>query len=295
VDSKIISDFITIFLGITVEALPFLVLGVTVSVIVSLFVNTDKILAMIPKNRFLSFPIISLFGIFMPVCECGNVPVARRLLLSKFSVAQTITFLIAAPILNPITFLSTFEAFNFDREVVIWRMAGAYFIAVFVGILISLASKQNSFLTSKFEKKILTCEHDHNQDNVSEGLSIFRSEFLTSFKLLIFGAMIAAVTQTFIPRPIIESIGSSPVLSIVAMMVLAFVVSICSNIDAFFALAYVNTFTTGSIVAFLIFGPMIDIKLLTMLKDVFTVKFLAMLTIIIAQLSFIIGLVVNII
>lgn len=289
-----LQDLITIFLGITVEAFPFLIIGVCFSVLVELFIKSEWILKIVPKNRFISHPLIAVIGVFMPVCECGNVPVARRFLMHKFTVSQTITFLLAAPIINPITFISTLEAFNFDKSVAIYRVVAAYVIAVFVGILISFKKNQEEFLTESMVHEIDICEHDHSHEGKFEkGLEVFKNEFFTTAKLLMIGALIAALTQTLLPRSVIESVGSSPTLSILAMIILAFIVSICSNIDAFFALAYVNTFTLGSLITFLVFGPMIDMKILTMLKSTFKTKLLIFLTVIVALLSALAGLLFN--
>ena len=112
-------------------------------------------------------------------------------------------------------------------------------------------------------------------------------------KVLCLGAVIAGLTQVFVPRDVLTSLGAHPVYSILAMLALAFVVSICSNVDAFFALAYASTFTTGSIVAFLVFGPMVDIKMLAMMRTTYNTQLLAALTAIVALCSIFIGLVVN--
>jgi uncharacterized membrane protein YraQ (UPF0718 family) len=291
--ANIVNDFFTILLGITVEALPFVVLGVIVSVIVELYVTPEWILARIPKNKFLSHPIISLLGIVMPVCECGNVPVVRRFMLHGFSMSQATTFLLAAPIVNPITFFSTWEAFGFDKSVAIIRLVSAFLIANIIGLIFSYSKDQDKFLTDQFKHEI-ACAHDHDQDSkLDRALRTFREEFVNTTKLLIFGAAVAAFTQTVIPRSIIESIGASPFLSVVAMIVLAFVVSICANVDAFFALAYAGTFTKGSLLAFMIFGPMIDIKMLSMLKNTYTPKALAIITILVTLMSVLVGVVIN--
>ena len=112
-------------------------------------------------------------------------------------------------------------------------------------------------------------------------------------KVLCLGAVIAGLTQVFVPRDVLTSLGGHPVFSILAMIGLAFIVSICANVDAFFALAYANTFTTGSIVAFLVFGPMVDIKMLVLMRTTYKVRLLAVITLVVALSSILIGLVVN--
>lgn len=290
-----LQEFITLFLSVVVEAFPFVILGVIISVLVALFVSEKFFHRIIPKNRFLSHIVISLLGFLMPVCECGNVPVARRLISKKFSVSHAVTFLLAAPILNPITIWSTYEAFGSDISIVLIRIGAAFFVANFIGILISFKRDQNSLLTEKFYKEVCEIqEHEgHNHSKIQEGLEIFRNEFLEVMKLLVLGAAFAAISQVFIPREIIASIGQSPFLSIIAMILFAFIISICSNVDAFVALPYASTFTLGSIVSFLVFGPMIDMKILTMLRSSFKLKLLIFITVFVTLFSILIGLIVN--
>lgn len=288
-----VSDFVTIFMGIVVEAFPFVVIGVLVSVLFGLFVKEDLLYKLLPKNRILSHMVLSLTGVLMPVCECGNVPVVRRFLQKKLNVSHAVTFLLAAPILNPITLWSTAEAFNYDRSVLLIRGVGAFLIANMVGLVLSFTKDQKKYLKEEFYHEFCSHDHAHNKNRVEEGLQIFQSEFIQVMKMMIFGASVAAASQVFIPREVIVSIGTSPVLSIVAMIVLAFIVSICANVDAFFALSYANTFTMGALLSFLLFGPMVDIKILSMLKTTFTNKLLIQMSAMVALSSFLVGLLVN--
>src|SRR5215217_6128802 len=308
-----LQDFTTLALSIVVEALPFVILGALVSVIVRLFAPTQRILRLLPKRPLLRRLSISLFGTFMPVCECGNVPVARGLVIRGLSVAESTTFLLAAPIINPVTLLATSQAFRLDPSIVWIRMAGGLLIANLVGGLIALYKDQMELVSKGFYNTL--CEvgaadelhdhehHDHDHDHHyasnrwwdrwQEGILIFRDEVSLMLKVLCLGALIAGATQVFVPRDVLTSLGSDPFLSILAMIALAFIISICANVDAFFALAYSNTFTVGSIVAFLVFGPMIDIKMLTMMRTTYKVRLLAVITLVVTLTSILIGLVVN--
>ena len=307
-----LQDLITLALSIVVEALPFVILGALVSVIVRLFAPTQRILQLLPKRPLLRRLSISLFGTFMPVCECGNVPVARGLVIRGLSVSESTTFLLAAPIINPVTLLATSQAFRLDPSIVWVRMAGALLIANLVGGLISLYKDQRELLSKGFYNTLCEVEaadeHHHHDDHEhdhhhhasnrwrarwQEGIGIFRDEVSLMLKVLCLGAVIAGATQVFVPREVLTSLGGDPFLSILAMIALAFIVSICANVDAFFALAYSNTFTAGSIVAFLVFGPMIDIKMLTMMRTTYKVRLLAVITLLVTLSSILIGLVVN--
>ena len=309
-----IQDFITLALSIVVEALPFVVLGALVSAIIRLFGATQRLMHLLPKRPLLRRLSISLLGTFMPVCECGNVPVARGLVIRGMSVSESMTFLLAAPILNPVTLLATSQAFRLDPSIVWIRMAGALLIANLVGGLIALHKNQMELVTKGFYNTLCEVEvaddHGHQHDHGShddhhhhgpagrasrlqEGIVVFRDEVSLMLKMLCLGAVIAGLTQVFVPREVLTTLGSHPVLSILAMIALAFVISICSNVDAFFALAYSSTFTVGSIVAFLVFGPMIDIKMLALMRTTYKTRLLAVVTLVVTLSSILIGLVVN--
>jgi uncharacterized protein len=238
------------------------------------------------------------------VCECGNIPVVRKLMQKGFGVSQSITFLLAAPIVNPVVWITTAEAFNLDRNIAWLRLGLGLVIAVSIGLLFSLKKDPaKSWLTPNFAT---SCEHhSHNHDSHNHALShthphnhqskmdrafqIFHLEAFEVTKMLLFGALLAASIQSFIPRQSIIAIGQNPVLSVICMLFLAFVVSMCSNVDAFFALSLSSTFTLGAIMTFLVFGPMIDIKVLAMIRQTFKPSFIFQLVLIVALFSLIAG------
>src|SRR5579872_6269940 len=143
-------NFITLFLSLIIESFPFVVLGVFVSVLIALFVSESFIAKIIPKNKFLSNFILSFLGIFLPVCQCGNIPVARRLLLQKLAPSQAMVFLLAAPIVNPITFITTWQAFPQNHDLAIIRLALGVLIANLVGFILQRSKDQNKYLTKEF-------------------------------------------------------------------------------------------------------------------------------------------------
>jgi uncharacterized membrane protein YraQ (UPF0718 family) len=296
-----LQDFVTLALSIVVEALPFVILGALVSVAIRLFAPTERIIRRLPRRPLFRRLSISLLGTFMPVCECGNVPVARGLVIRGLTVAESTTFLLAAPIINPVTILATASAFSLDPWIVVYRVAGALLIANLVGGLISLYKDQTELVSKGFYNTLCEAragnDHHHNHHHASgrwqEGVAVFRDEVSLMLKVLCLGAVIAGLTQVFVPRDVLTSLGGDPFLSILAMIALAFIVSICANVDAFFALAYSNTFTAGSIVAFLVFGPMVDIKMLAMMRTTYKVRLLAVITLVVALSSILIGLAVN--
>jgi uncharacterized protein len=298
-----LSDFAMIFIGLLVESMPFVVLGVTVSTLVAKYVKTSLILKVKSKNNLLSHVQTMFIGMFLPVCECGNIPLAKRLPIMGFKPSEVVTFMLAAPIFNPLVLITTLVAFNLDPNIGIIRIVAGGLIALMVGLIFSMHPQQDTLLVSsnKISKKSFSFE---DSINIEESGSImpshsgflvdnFREEFINIFKMLVIGCFLAAAFQILIPRDTISTFVNSPSLSVIALMVLAFVISICSSVDAFFALSLASTFNLGSILAFLLFGPMIDIKSLMMLKTIFEVKTLITLTVLVALFCLITGLGVN--
>lgn len=290
---KELQDFVTFAASILIESLPFVLLGIFLSVAVQIWLPAKLLSKWLPANGIVRRLSISCFGIFLPVCECGNLPLARGLVARGFTPAESLTFLLAAPVLNPITLITTQQAFPGDIRILIARALGVLFIANFIGWLFSKHPRQQSMLTPAFAA---TCQHTDTHEHhgkPTRSLRLFSKELRILLPALFVGALIAGAIQILVPREVLLSIGTNPVLSILVMMTLAFVVAICSNVDAFFALAFSNTFSVGSIVAFLVFGPMIDIKMLSLMRTTYTTKILVQVTLLVALLSLALGLGVN--
>ncbi len=286
-----LQDFLTFLISIVVEALPFVVLGIMVSVAVQVWLPEGWLLRRLPKCRWARQVTISLLGVFVPVCECGNVPLARGLLVQGLSASESLVFLLAAPVLNPVTIITTQQAFANDPVVLAGRMAGGFVIANVVG-WVFMRRRRDELLQPNFIKTCQISRHIHERRWV-RSLELFRYEASHMLPALLFGAAVAALVQVAVPREILLTLGSNPAWSIAAMLVLAFVISICSNVDAFFALAFKDTFTAGSLVSFLVFGPMIDIKLLSLMRTTYQPKVLMQVSLLVLLMSAAIGLGVN--
>ncbi|MBI4631486.1 MAG: permease [Chloroflexi bacterium] len=264
-----LSTFTTIFLGIFIEAAPFLLLGTLASGFVEVFFDKDSLTRIIPRNRVGGAIVGSLLGLFFPVCECGVVPLTRRLMKKGMPLSVGVTFLMAAPAFNPIVIASTAAAFGVGR-VLFLRMILTAIIAIITGLVFSMQKNPQELLLP-LEMDI----HEETQivaplmERVRQALIIAVDEFFEMGRYLIFGIVIAAGMQTLVPQAWMLSVASGPVISVLALMALAIVLSICSTVDAFIALSFVGTFTTGSILAFLVFGPMVDIKSAIMFMGVF--------------------------
>ena len=287
-------DGLTLAISVLIESLPFVTLGVVLSIVVQVWVPPGVMERWLPRRAWARRAVVSLFGMFIPVCECGNVPFARGLLMRGFSTADTLTFLIAAPIVNPIVIITTHQAFGWSDGILIARLVGGYLIANLIGWLYSRHPDPDGLLTDRFRE---TCElvvHEPG-GRWRRTLAQFVIELRAVMPALVIGSALAGAVQVLVPREALLAIGSNPALSIVAMMALAMVVSICSNVDAFFALSFASTFTPGAIVAFLLVGPLVDIKMLTLMRTTFTTRTLAGIVVVVLLSAFAIGTVVNLV
>ncbi|MEK7153347.1 MAG: permease [Patescibacteria group bacterium] len=287
-----LQDLLTLTFSIIIESMPFVLLGIFLAVIIRIWVPAKALQSWLPKYGILRRLYISLMGVLLPVCECGNLPLARGLIARGFTPAESLTFLLAAPILNPITLITTHQAFGGDIHILLARAFGALLIANLIGWLFSKHRRPEKMLTQQF---LATCKSEgtHSHTRPDRSLTLFGKELGNLLPALFVGALVAGLIQVLVPREVLVGLGSNPALSILIMMLLAFIVSICSNVDAFFALAFSNTFSVGSIVSFLVFGPMIDIKMLNLMRTTYTVPVLIQVTAVVALMSAAIGLAVN--
>lgn len=286
-------DGLTLALSVLIEALPFVILGVLLSIVVQVWLPADVIHRWLPQRAWARRAVLSLLGMFIPVCECGNVPFARGLMMRGLAPAEALTFLIAAPIVNPIVILTTHAAFGFDDGILVARLVGGYLIANLIGWIYSRHPSPDSLLTQRF---IDTCDrvtHEHGTP-VRRSLTQFLVELRAVMPALVIGSALAGAVQVLIPRDVLLAIGSNPVLSILAMMALAMTVAICSNVDAFFALSFASTFSSGAIVAFLLVGPLVDVKMLALMRTTFTTRTLVGIVAVVLSASFMIGIGVNV-
>jgi hypothetical protein len=280
-----LSVFATVFLGIFIEAVPFLFLGTLASGLVEVFVRREVLLRLLPSGTFAGALTGSLLGMIFPVCECGVIPLARRLIRKGVRLPVGIAFMLAAPVVNPVVIASTIAAFGLG-PMALWRFALSGLIAVAVGLVFSVERQPQRLLqvtpilggTSAADAAIL---RKPLGGRVQQALQIAAEEFFEMGRFLILGAALAALMQTLVPQSFLLGLGSGPVLSVLVLMLLAAVLSICSTVDSFVALAFARAFTGGSVLAFLVFGPMVDIKSTLLYLNVFrrrTVLYILLLT-----------------
>lgn len=266
----------SIFISILIEAIPFILIGVILSGIIQMFVSEEMIARIMPKNRFLAVLFGALAGVLFPACECGIIPITRRLLLKGVPLHAGVAFMLTAPIINPIVLFSTYIAFGNRWSVVFYRGGLALAVSVIIGIFLSYQFKDNQLL-----KPDEPGHHHHHHHTLLQKLGgTLRhaiDEFFSVGKYLIIGAFIAAAMQTYVKTSTLLAIGQNDVSSSLVMMGLAFVLSLCSEVDAFIASSFSSTFSLGSLIAFLVFGAMVDIKNLLMMLAAFKKRFVFLL------------------
>jgi uncharacterized protein len=324
-----LNNAFTLFLSLLVEAIPFLLLGVLLSGILLFFVDEGKLVRLAPKNPLLGAFAGSCIGFLLPVCECGNVPVARRLIVQGVPLPVAVGFLLAAPVINPIVIWSTWIAFRDQPEILWLRIIFSLLIATIIGWVFSMQKDVKSLLQTavalsmvkplpvedlqtptllrsgnfmlgggeSLEAKMTASLQRKPKISLAERGNLLLDNTMQELRelggILVLGSALAALIQTFTPRELILGLGQGSVSSILAMMLLAGLISICSTVDAFFALSFAGAFTSGSLLAFLVFGPMFDLKGIGLLLSVFKPKAIFYLFALAAQLVFLLTLFVN--
>lgn len=284
-----VNTFTAHFLSIFIEAMPFLLLGTLVSGLVEAFGHPEFLARLIPRTSFTRAITGALLGFVFPVCECGVVPVVRRLMHKGVPMSVCISFLIAAPIMNPVVVWSTYSAFGLG-PVFYGRFIVASFTAICIGLLASRDEEATMHTTTHKHTYHSTKKHPNK---VMRALSIGADETIEMGFYLIIGCLIASALQTAVPQSTLTGIGGGAVASVIVMQLLAFIMSICSTVDAFVALGFARSFSAGSLIAFLTFGPMIDIKSTMMFLSAFKKRTVVALMILPFILTFAAGVTFN--
>ncbi|MEI5991945.1 permease [Enterococcus termitis] len=270
----------TIFLSIVIEALPFVMLGCIISGALHVFLTPERVKRILPKNKLLSILVGSFLGFFFPSCECGIVPIVHQFVKKDVPTYTAFAFMITAPIINPIVLFSTFIAFGNNVKFVIWRVVGSLLVALIVGVWLAYINKEPILQESAFNSActIAEEEHQHSEETIwHKCWSVFThgiDEFFDTGRYLIFGSLLAAAMQTYLPTGAMLQLGHTKLLAILVMLVLAATLSLCSEADAFIGSSLLSLFGNGPVVGFLVFGPMVDIKNLLMMKRYFKTSFM---------------------
>jgi uncharacterized membrane protein YraQ (UPF0718 family) len=260
-----LATWMTMFASILTQAVPFLVFGVVLSAIIAVFVPASFFARALPSRPALAVPVASAAGVVLPGCECASVPVAGALVRRGVTPAAAFAFLLASPAINPIVLTSTAVAFPKNPEMVLARGVGSIITASLMGWL---------WLSIGRPEWIRMPRRPH-LDGLGRWPAFWasvRHDVAHAGGFLVLGSMAAATINTVVPQRFLLELGRVPVLSVVALAVFAVVLSICSEADAFVA-ASLSQFSLTARLAFLVVGPMIDMKLFAMQVGIFGRRF----------------------
>jgi len=264
-----------VFLGILLEALPFIVIGAFMASVIQIFVSEDIIQRLIPKRPIPAMITALLASVIIPVCECAIIPVVRRLIQKGMPVHAGTILLIGAPILNFVVFGSTYYAFQHQLEILYGRFILCIFTAVIAGTEIYISFNKVNILKNNMED--LTLYRSLNQNRGSSKLKGVLhhtcQEFFAVGKVFMIGAFLASIAQVYVHQSTLIVPAKDPVNSTIMMMAFAFILSLCSEADAFVAASLGHVFHPGAILAFLVYGPILDLKNVFVMLASFKIKF----------------------
>lgn len=274
-----------IFSGIMLEALPFMLCGALVGGLIEVFLSRERVLAMLPRRNWLTVLAAGGLGLILPVCECSIVPVVRRLAGKGLPPAAAIAFLLGAPVANPIVAASTALAYQFDWTIALLRAGLGYAIAVSVALLMGRLFRRSGPLLAEIVPAPCACgcghdhaAHEHNGAisaaqplirRLGQALRHATDDFMGVGHYLVIGAFVAALAQTFISKQAFAVFQDNLLIPVFAMILLAFLLNLCSEADAFVASSFQGLLPLPAQMAFMLAGPVLDLKLLLMYRTVF--------------------------
>jgi uncharacterized membrane protein YraQ (UPF0718 family) len=292
--------FSSTFIAVFIEASPFLLLGAFLSTLVEIYLPDDFIGKYLPKGRLLGLLVGLTAGMLIPTCECGVMSVVRRLLKKGASPLMAITYMLSSPVINPLGLASTYIAFQGNIWMVLGRVCIVAACASCLGLVLSSSSPDLILRDEKGSlpqpdscvSALCVCHSNENRSRIITVFTHTASEFLDMGKYLILGAFAVAFTKVFLPREVLLLFQNSIFLAVGAMMLLAVLVSVCSEADAFVAASFL-TFPAAAKLSFLAIGPMVDLKLIVMYSAVFSKRIALVLiflpTVLVYLLSIILG------
>lgn len=290
-----LNKFYTVFISILIEGIPFILIGSFVSALIQIYVSKEFIIKVFPHNIFLSCIIAAFAGIVFPICDCGTIPVVKGFIRKKVPTAACITFLLSAPIVNPIAIISTMYAFQDMKSVVIYRIFSGIIIAILIGLIMHFFTRDNPNIL-KTNTDPLSCEcsicsdsYEDSKASIDTLRNIFfhtSDEFFNIGKFMIMGAFISSIFQTIVSFDRNLYFPNDNRTSLLIMILLAFLLSVCSTSDAFIAKGFLKLFSLNSVMGFLVVGPMLDIKNTLMLFGNFKKTFVLKLIFCIVIISF---------
>ncbi len=286
-------DILMAFLSILFEGAPYILVGTILSGFIDAFLPAKMLERMLPKNKILSVFSAGFLGLIFPVCECAVVPVVRRLVQKGLPMSCAMTYLLSAPIINPIVIISTLTAFKEfqgihsfsdigNATMTLSRISLGYLIAVIIGLVL-LKKKPHDILKASIADGIQKNEAGSGTGpsrgfdvKLTQAMRTAMRDFLDTAMYFAIGVMITSVFNTQVDQSRISAVAGNEFFAVPSLMGLAFVLALCSTSDAFIA-APMDSFSTAAKLAFLVFGPMLDVKLVFMYSSIFRRKFVVTL------------------
>lgn len=286
-DGPRLGAFATVFVSIVVQALPFLVLGVLLSAAIVAFVPRELAARALPRNRALAVPVAGAAGMALPGCECASVPVASGLMRKGVAPAAALTFLLAAPAVNPIVLAATWVAFPGRPEMTLGRLVASLAAAVAVGWLWTLLGRT---------EWIRLPGGGGDADDGRPRWLVFRRavahDFLHAGGYLVVGGLLSAVINVALPPEWVDSLAEQAIVGVLVLALLAVLMCICSEADAFVAASFTQFSPTAQL-AFMVVGPMVDLKLIAMqvgtFGRAFAVRFVPVVLVVAILMSVLVG------
>lgn len=277
----------TVCLAVTVQALPFLLLGTALSGAISAFVPARVFSRVLPKRPALAVPVAGAAGVVLPGCECASVPVANSLIGRGVTPAAAFAFLLSAPAVNPVVLTATAIAFPGNPAMVLARLLASLATATVMGWLWLRFGREEWLRPA-----VRHSGHRPGHSRWTEFRRGFQHDFLHAGGFLVLGAMAAATFNVAVPRSVLEAFSGSVWLSVVFLAGLAILLSVCSEADAFVA-ASLTGFSPLARLVFMVVGPMVDLKLIALQSGTFgrafAVRFSAATTVVAILCSVLIG------
>lgn len=279
--------------GLLLQAVPFTLIGVLVSAAVETWVTEDFIEKHAPKSIANGFLAAILAGVCVPVCDCVVVPTFSRLVARKLPLPCAVTFLCAVPVVNPVSIWATWYAFADVPAVAVTRVALGVGVALLVGVSFVILPVKSQVLRQNVLEKVradcVDCAACADFNKLQSGNSSYKnsssfksdiknslktyahhiySDFMRLMPIILFGTIVASIIRVWLGADPASKVNTTTVfVAIPAMMLIAYASSLCSSSDAVIARSLASSLPMSSVIVFLLFGPMLDIKNTLMLVE----------------------------
>ena len=273
-------DFAYSFLSVVLEGVPFILLGVALSGVLDVFLPPRVLARVLPRNPAAGILLGGVLGAVLPMCECGIVVVIRRLLQKGLPLSNAMAYMLAAPVVNPIVAFSTFSAFRGQGplEMMLCRIGLSFAVAVIMASIVYFLSRRFVLRPDLVTVAAAEDHHDHRgpKEKTAAAVRSATKDFLDVTVFFVLGAAVATLFNTSVNQQVIMPLAEDRALAVGGMMALAALLSLCSTSDAFVAATF-TAFPSASKLAFMVFGPVVDLKLIFIYGLVFRKRFIVFL------------------